>query len=136
MVGTPDKQALTRLREGLERLAEHDGTGPAHANILAFAAELGELGDGIGVTVDLAAQTTLGQAMVVLRPREGPPATLSMLTARELEVAQLVAKGLRNKEIAGALGISLGTIKDHVHRILSKAELETRTELAAVWHDG
>lgn len=50
------------------------------------------------------------------------------LTARELEVLELMAKGLANREIAGALGISSHTAKFHVAQILDKTGSATRTE--------
>jgi DNA-binding NarL/FixJ family response regulator len=56
------------------------------------------------------------------------------LTPREREVAGLVAEGLSNKEIAGALVITLATVKDHVHRILEKTDLPSRAAVAAAWH--
>lgn len=50
------------------------------------------------------------------------------LTHRELEVLQLLAGGLTNKEIAQRLGISDHTVKFHVNAILGKLGVETRTE--------
>jgi len=50
------------------------------------------------------------------------------LTHRELEVLQLLAGGLTNKEIAQRLGISDHTVKFHVNAILGKLGAETRTE--------
>jgi DNA-binding NarL/FixJ family response regulator len=50
------------------------------------------------------------------------------LTPRELEVLELMAKGLANREIAQALGISSHTAKFHVAQILEKAGAATRTE--------
>lgn len=50
------------------------------------------------------------------------------LTARELEVFELMAKGLGNRDIAGALGISSHTAKFHVAQILDKTGSATRTE--------
>lgn len=126
----PDKQTLARLRAGLEKLSEHDGERPAHAAILELAKAVGQ---DMGLTVDMSSQATLGQPLVVLRPRQGPPPELSELTKRELEVARLVAKGMRNKEIAALLHISLATVKDHVHKVLRKAGVDSRTEIAALW---
>jgi len=54
------------------------------------------------------------------------------LTARELEVLRLVAKGKRNKEIAGELGISDETVQGHVKNILAKLSVNSRTEAVAV----
>ena len=49
------------------------------------------------------------------------------LTAREVEVLRLVAKGKRNKEIAGELGISDETAQGHVKNILAKLSVHDRT---------
>ncbi len=58
------------------------------------------------------------------------------LTKRELEVATLIASGFTNRQIAVALEISLGTVKDHVHSILAKTGFETRSQLIAAWYGG
>jgi DNA-binding NarL/FixJ family response regulator len=55
------------------------------------------------------------------------------LTAREQEVAELLAAGLSNKAIAAELVLSVGTVKDHVHRILRKSGLSSRAAVAAAW---
>lgn len=55
---------------------------------------------------------------------------LSSLTARELEVAKLVAKGYNNKKISEELFLSEGTVKNYISKILDKLELENRTDLA------
>ncbi len=52
------------------------------------------------------------------------------LTARELEVIRLVARGRTNQQIAQELVISEKTVKTHVSNILSKLNLEDRTQLA------
>ncbi|MGO9261210.1 MAG: response regulator [Bryobacteraceae bacterium] len=54
------------------------------------------------------------------------------LTARETEVLRLVARGMRNKEIAGELGISDETVQGHVKNILTKLSVHDRTEAVAV----
>ncbi len=56
----------------------------------------------------------------------------SALTNREVEVLQLVARGRRNKEIAGMLKISEETVQGHVKNILSKLSVHDRTEAVAV----
>lgn len=59
---------------------------------------------------------------------------LSQLSAREIEVLRLIARGLANKEIAAALDVVEGTVKIHVTNILSKLRVADRTQaiLAAV----
>ena len=52
------------------------------------------------------------------------------LTARELEVLVLIARGLTNKEIGSALQISGNTVRNHVNSIMEKLEVADRTEAA------
>ena len=49
------------------------------------------------------------------------------LTPREIDVLELVAEGLRNKEIASSLGLSETTVQVHVKNILSKLRVNDRT---------
>ena len=50
------------------------------------------------------------------------------LTTREVEVLRLVAKGLRNKDVARVIGRTTGTVKVHLKNILSKLGVQDRTE--------
>lgn len=52
------------------------------------------------------------------------------LTAREREVLELLAGGLRNQDIAGRLSITEKTVKHHISSILSKLQVNHRTEAA------
>jgi DNA-binding NarL/FixJ family response regulator len=52
------------------------------------------------------------------------------LTARELEVLNMLARGLTNKEIGNALNISGNTVRNHVNSITEKLEVSDRTEAA------
>jgi DNA-binding NarL/FixJ family response regulator len=56
--------------------------------------------------------------------------TRSNLTARELEILEMLAKGLTNKQIGVALGISDNTARNHVNSIIDKLEVADRTEAA------
>ncbi|MAK61536.1 MAG: helix-turn-helix transcriptional regulator [Ponticaulis sp.] len=53
------------------------------------------------------------------------------ISARELEVLELLASGLSNKEIARKLNISPNTIKTHITRLLEKLDASRRTEAIA-----
>ena len=53
------------------------------------------------------------------------------LTSRELEVLQFISEGLTNQEIAARLVVEVGTVKNHVHRILEKLNVSSRQEAAA-----
>jgi LuxR family maltose regulon positive regulatory protein len=52
----------------------------------------------------------------------------SLLSERELEVLRLMAEGLSNQQIADRLIISLSTVKNHVHNILEKLNVQGRTQ--------
>ena len=56
------------------------------------------------------------------------PADSIKLTARELDIINLIAEGLPNKEIAKQLFIETQTVKNHIHNILDKLQLHNRFE--------
>ena len=62
--------------------------------------------------------------------RADEPLTTDPLTAREVEVLGLIARGLTNRQIADQLVISEATVRTHVGNILSKLHLATRTQAA------
>lgn len=53
------------------------------------------------------------------------------LTSREIQTLRLISQGLSNKEIAAALGISVSTVKNHVHSVLEKLRVHSRSQAAA-----
>jgi DNA-binding NarL/FixJ family response regulator len=60
---------------------------------------------------------------------------LAALTPREHDVAVAIANGRSNAEIAGALLMSVTTVKSHVSSILTKLALDNRTQIALLAHD-
>lgn len=67
-----------------------------------------------------------------LRHRDVPATTpKNDLTPREREVLQLLSEGAMDKEIAARLNISQRTVKNHVHNILEKLQLQNRVQAAA-----
>ena len=61
-------------------------------------------------------------------------AQTSVLPRRQYEIALLVARGLSNKEIAGRLGISENTVKNHLRAAYLKLQIHNRTQFAAlIW---
>jgi DNA-binding CsgD family transcriptional regulator len=55
-----------------------------------------------------------------------------MLTAREVEVARLLAEGTRTVEVAESLGVSAHTARHHTERVLAKLGVKTRAAVAAM----
>jgi DNA-binding CsgD family transcriptional regulator len=58
------------------------------------------------------------------------PSTLDQLTAQEVQIAQLVAQGHTNRDVAGRLFLSPRTIDFHLRNVFRKLEITSRTELA------
>jgi DNA-binding NarL/FixJ family response regulator len=67
-----------------------------------------------------------------LLPSSGGPSVAEGLSARELEVLGLVARGMANKQIGRALGISERTVKAHLGRVFKQIGVADRTS-AALW---
>lgn len=62
-----------------------------------------------------------------------PDASTDVLTARETEILDLIEQGLTNQQIASRLSLTLHTVKNHVHNLLSKLGVSSRTEAVAVF---
>src|SRR5579859_2243034 len=82
-------------------------------------------------------ELTLPDALALARPPVEPVARPGStgggaLSPRELQVANLIAKGLSNREIARALVISDKTVANHVEHIMTKLDLRSRAQIA-VW---
>ena len=75
-------------------------------------------------------QTWVNPELVHLAMAERCQQTVSRLTSRERNIAQLVARGLSNKAIARELHLSEGTVKMHLHHIYEKFGLGGRMQLA------
>ncbi|MDR5045384.1 response regulator transcription factor [Bacillus thuringiensis] len=76
------------------------------------------------------ANALLSQTLPVEEKEKEPSIQVDVLTARENEVLQLLAKGMSNKEVASVLVITEKTVKAHVSSILSKLNLSDRTQAA------
>ncbi len=73
-------------------------------------------------------------AVPEISPRPAPSAAQHQiwesLTAREREIARLVARGLRNADIARELQVSTRTVETHLQHTYSKCKIRSRIELA------
>ncbi|MBM3499694.1 MAG: response regulator transcription factor [Armatimonadetes bacterium] len=66
----------------------------------------------------------------ISRLRAAAKEVFAELTRRELEVLELLSRGMRNREIAGALYLSEKTVKNHISSVLAKLHVNDRTEAA------
>jgi DNA-binding NarL/FixJ family response regulator len=102
---------------------------PAHDLASAIkAAHQGiyQLDPGVAGKMLLALSADRGRA----EPETLAPHTAADLSAREVEVLRLIAKGASNREIAEHLVISEGTVKNHISNILNRLGLRDRTQAA------
>lgn len=60
-------------------------------------------------------------------------AEIQLLTAREKEILELLAKGKMNKEVASELEISTGTVRKHIQNIYEKLHVNTRVEAVNIY---
>jgi DNA-binding NarL/FixJ family response regulator len=66
--------------------------------------------------------------VTVFREQQKESTPVQVLSNRENEILQLLAKGLLYKEIADTLAISTGTVRQHIHKIYEKLHVQNRTE--------
>lgn len=120
---------LGQLREALGDLCAERGS----CIPIATLSSLSRIETGrFQVTIDLHAIEILGAPMIVVQPLPVGAAALAALSPREREVAALMMRGFSNKIIAGKLAISVATVKDHVHKILSKTGASSRSQMTAM----
>ena len=94
---------------------------------MLLLAEATELAERIGMATLLSRAQALGSAMPAPELPDG-------LSAREVEILSLVARGLSNREIGAELFISEHTAANHIRNILRKTESANRTEAASYAH--
>lgn len=74
----------------------------------------------------------LKRAIAEMARREARTTTTKSLSARETDVARLAARGLRNRDIGEALGLTESTVKMHMGNAFDKLGVTSRAELAAL----
>jgi LuxR family maltose regulon positive regulatory protein len=124
------EQAVHVLREALA-LAEPGGfvrlfvdEGPVMAQLLSIAADQ-------GATADYTRRLLAAFAAEEWKAAGDSQPLVEPLSQRELEILQLIAQGLSNREIGERLFLALDTIKGHNRRIFEKLGVQRRTEAVA-----
>jgi LuxR family maltose regulon positive regulatory protein len=134
-------EAMSRLEQALG-LAEPGGfirifvdEGPPVARLLHEAAARGIRRDYAGRLLALFEDTTKDQGRTTeptpSSSATGHPSLIEPLSERELEVLQLIAEGLTNREIAARFFLSLNTVKTHTRNIYGKLNVHSRTHAVA-----
>jgi DNA-binding NarL/FixJ family response regulator len=114
-VAVDEDQASAALGAGARGVLFRDGDGPRMAAALNAV---------------LRGMVVLDERFSEALTREPPPTDVlpEPLTPREVEVLELMAMGLTNRELADRLGISVHTAKFHVNAVLGKLDATSRTE--------
>ena len=116
--------------EDARRLMSSDsrawGVLSADATEEELAAAVRAVGEGLWVVAPSLARSLI--RLRGLREFAGEESLVEPLTAREMEVLQLMAQGLANKQIALKLGISEHTVKFHLSSLYAKLNSTSRTE--------
>jgi two-component system nitrate/nitrite response regulator NarP len=120
-----DDQLLEAIGLGVSGILLKDGA----QNLLLTC--LGEVRRG-GRWIE---KSLLERALEIKMKPEASPDGLGALSPREKAVAALVARGLRNRDVAAELGLSEGTVKVYLYRIYEKLGVSNRTELALYARD-
>jgi DNA-binding NarL/FixJ family response regulator len=130
VAGVPrsDKAVLRYVEMGIAGYVLEDGsiTDTLRAIRAAFRNEA-----DVSPELAPALMTRLAELGARYSEADGRGARYKMLTSRERQVLELVARGCTNQEIADILVIELGTVKNHVHNILEKLNMSSRLQAAA-----
>ena len=126
----PSAGDLRRMRMLVQQVQSHRAGDLQTAELVALARRVDP---SFALTIDFDAVRDLGFPLIVratTRQRRAR-ALFAALSARERQVAILMASGLRNREVAEQLSISLATVKDHIHHILQKSGCDSRAQFIA-----
>ena len=135
--------ALEKDPNGLrERVRDHKTALLLIANTDAGAHRLLQLRGVSGVVMPDCEASDLEQAVAEIadgrtwfktESRLSPPTGMAKLSCRQVEILELMTRGLLNKQIAWELGVTEGTVKSHVSAILEKLGCDRRTQAIAAF---
>lgn len=123
-----DQKIVDGVAQALRAL-EVEPAHPVPTGALAALADIAE--PGVQLRIDLEASVVIGAPLITLTKQSDDTALLEGLTPRQCQVARLVLSGKSNRQIASELGISLATVKDHVHAVLRRLDMPSRAALIA-----
>ncbi|GAB2711386.1 helix-turn-helix transcriptional regulator [Kitasatospora kifunensis] len=121
-------QALALVSQAFAILAVVDENAHMVGAVTSMAELLGEQLAQLGTLICAVSQSP--PAVRAPQAAQRPALVPAPLTRREFQVVSLLVRGLTDKEIAAHLVISTRTVEGHVHRILAKLGLTTRTQIA------
>lgn len=95
-------------------------------------------GDNLNALIDVVQAAANGKSLLpphiatkLIERISNPPQSFT-LTSRELEVLNLLAEGMRNRDIGAKLHITERTVKNHVAKIIAKMDVKSRTEAVSL----
>lgn len=129
---------------GLDRGDENDIVALAEAGVTGYhmrSESLSELMDFIGRVARGESGCSAGVSTILLQRLSRTAAermtksTTAPLTTRETQILQMLELGLSNQEISARLNIATHTVKNHVHKVLSKIGARSRSQAAVLARD-
>jgi DNA-binding NarL/FixJ family response regulator len=124
-IGDGDSELLSWARTGVCGYIEPEGTAEDIVATVLHALK-GELYCSPRFAARLLTQ------LATQRPEPASASATAVLTPREREILNLIIRGASNKDIARRLGISVATVKNHVHHLLDKLSIHRRSQVSAV----
>ncbi|WP_331345229.1 response regulator transcription factor [Cellvibrio sp. UBA7661] len=131
--------AMTQIESGEQARSVLESGASGYVHYLAAASVLEQVAQvvaagGMWLGADLMRQLVLATArsLPAAKPVNGKPVDLSQLTSRELAVAERVAAGKTNKEVARELDITERTVKAHLGSAFEKLNVRDRLHLVLV----
>ena len=122
------RRSMEAVRVGVRAVVAPDTTAEALLQTLRTVVT----GDAFVLPAEAQASLDLGER---LRESDGTLRLAALLTQREKEILLYLARGSSNAEIAAKLSVSTATVRSHVHHLLGKLDLGTRTQAVAVAYE-